>query len=299
VYLVVRLGVCVIQAFSDRAAHVFISFLGWLAYHLDRKHRLVALDNLRQAFPRQYDKAELDELVREVYRHFGRLLVEIIRSSRKLHAHNCEAWFDLGRDRQTIRELLGSDRPVLIVSGHFGNWEMAGYCLGLLGFQTHAMARPLDNPFLDRFLRRFRERAGQQILAKNGGLDRIRDVLARGGKVATLVDQDAGSDGLFVTFFGRPTSTVKSVALMALRYGAALLVVGIPNVGGLMRYRVTVEDVILPEEYGGSRSGAVRAITQRYTTALERIIRRHPEQYFWLHRRWKHQPQERMKNLAA
>ena len=116
--------------------------------------------------------------------------------------------------------------------------------------------------------------------------------------IGTLADQDAGQRGLFVDFFGRPASTHKAVALLALEYGVPLVVLGTPRVGEPMRYRVCVEDVILPEEYA-NRPDAVKAITQRFTSALERVIRRHPEQYFWLHRRWKHQPQAKKGKRAA
>jgi KDO2-lipid IV(A) lauroyltransferase len=158
--------------------------------------------------------------------------------------------------------------------------------------------RRLDNPYLDRFLRRFRQKTGQTILDKNGDYDRIQRVLAGGGALAMVGDQDAGHRGLFVDFFGRPASTFKSIALLAMEYRAALAVIAVPKVGEPMRYRVVVEDVIRPEEYA-DRPDAARAITERYTAALERAVRRHPEQYFWLHRRWKHQPPARKGKRAA
>jgi KDO2-lipid IV(A) lauroyltransferase len=186
-------------------------------------------------------------------------------------------------------DLFVTGRSFLLVTGHLGNWEMTGYIFGLLGFRTYAIARPLDNPFLDRFLRRFREAAGQTILAKKGDFVAIQSVLDSGGVLATLADQDAGARGLFVEYFGRPASTHKAIALLALEHRVPLMVAATVRVGEPMRYRVYLEDLILPEEYVG-RPDAVRALTQRYTTALERLVRRAPEQYFWLHRRWKHQP---------
>src|SRR5262249_32861073 len=157
-------------------------------------------------------------------------------------------------------------------------------------FRTHAVARPLDNPYLDDFLRRFREKTGQRVLAKKGDFDQITELLKSGGVLATLADQDAGQRGLFVEFFGRPASTHKAIALMAIEYDVPLVVVGVPKVRRRpMHYHVVVEELIEPSDFAG-RPDAVRAITQRYTAALERVIRSHPEQYFWLHRRWKHQP---------
>ena len=189
-------------------------------------------------------------------------------------------------------------RPLLFVTGHFGNWELGGYTLGLLGFSTFAIARKLDNPYLNDFLlHRFRQRIGQRILYKDGDFERIQAALAASGVIATLGDQDAGQRGQFVDFFGRPASTHKAVALLALEFNAVMVVIGVPRIGEPMRYEVAVEDVILPEEYAG-RPDAVRAITQRFTAALERMVRRAPEQYFWLHRRWKHEPPVRKGKLA-
>jgi KDO2-lipid IV(A) lauroyltransferase len=130
------------------------------------------------------------------------------------------------------------------------------------------------------------------ILSKTGDFDRITGVLKAGGIVATLGDQDAGPKGLFVDFFGRPASTHKAVALLALEHGALMTVIGVARVGTPMRYSLEVEEVVDPHDYA-DRPDAVKAITERFTQAFERLVRRHPEQYFWLHRRWKHEPPAR------
>jgi KDO2-lipid IV(A) lauroyltransferase len=226
---------------------------------------------------------------------------------RKLRVHNWRRFATLVGGEHIVGGLLDR-RPALIVTAHFGNWELAGFALGAQGFRTFAIARVLDNPHLDRFLNRFRQATGQTIIAKKDDFDRLTTVLQSGGKVATLADQDAGPRGVFVDFFGRPASAHKAVALMALEFDCRLLVVGVPRrrsgVGsgesGVVRsdprlptphsrFTIVCEEVIDPREYAG-RPDAVRAITQRYHAALERLIRRHPEQYFWLHRRWKTQP---------
>jgi len=226
--------------------------------------------------------------VRGVYGHFCHLLIDIIHTPRRLNPMNWRQYVELSDPRHIVSSLL-SGRPLLMVTGHFGNWEIGGYVMGLLGFRTHAIARPLDNPYLDDFLRRFRENTGQGIIAKNGEVHKIVSVLANNGVLATLGDQDAGQRGLFVDFFGRPASTHKAVALLALEHRVPMLVIGVRKVSESMRYCIFAEDYILPEEYDG-RPNAVREMTQRFTTALERIVRQAPEQYFWLHRRWKHQP---------
>jgi KDO2-lipid IV(A) lauroyltransferase len=297
VYLLVRVLVAVIQLLPYRTACQLASGLAWLAYHVDKRHRLVALDNLRYAFPGRYTEAELDALVRAVYRHFCTLIIDIIQLPRKLQPGNWRRHVFIDEPRWS--RLLLSGRPLLVVTGHFGNWEMGGYALGLLGVPSYAVARELDNPFLDEYLRRFRESTGQKLLAKKGDFDQMESILATGGVLATLGDQDAGQRGLFVDFFGRPASTHKAIALLALEHKVPAAVVGVAKVGSNpLRYEAIIEDVILPEEYEG-QPNAVRAMTQRFTTALERLVRRYPEQYFWLHRRWKHQPKPRKGQQAA
>lgn len=303
VYLVVRVVVCFLQALSFRAACQVAGGLAWLIYHVDRRHRLVALDNLRHAFG-DGDPAERDRLVRAVYRHFCVMLVEIIHLPRLLYPHNWKKYMTI-RDSRSVLPVFLSDRPLLIVSGHFGNWELGGYIIALFGFRTHAIARELDNPYVDAFLRRFREHTGQKVLRKDGDFDKMQAVLAKNGIMLTLGDQDAGQKGQFVDFFGRPASTHKAVALFALEYNVPMVVLtstrtpssGAPG-GDRWHYDGHIVDIIYPEEYK-DRPDAVAALTQRFTAALERQVRLFPEQYFWLHRRWKHQPKTRGKSKQA
>lgn len=289
-YVAVRVVVCVLQALPLRISLGFARVLAWLVYQVDKRHREVARDNLRHAFPeRCADPVECDRLVRACYRHFLTVVVEIAVLPRKLWVYNWRLSNRVERFERLITPLLG-DRPVLLVTAHFGNWEMAGYATGVTGLKTYAIARVLDNPYLHKFLLKFRQRTGQTILSKSGDFDRITAALESGAAVATLGDQDAGPKGLFVDFFNRPASTHKAVALLALQHDAVMVVVGAPRVGTPMRYAWEIEDVIDPRDYAGRRANAVKAITVRFTQGIERMVRKYPEQYFWLHRRWKHQP---------
>jgi Kdo2-lipid IVA lauroyltransferase/acyltransferase len=295
VYLVIRIAVCAIQALSLAKAQAFARFLAWIAYHVDRRHRDVARENLRHAFSAASDVA-IDRHVRAVYEHFCTVLIEIVQIPRRFHVNVAGRYMEMIHGERILGALTG-DRPTLIVTGHFGNWEMSGYMIGMFGFRTYAVARRLDNPYLDKFFASFRSGTGQTILDKSTDYDRIQQVLRGGGAIAMLADQDAGPRGMFVDFFGRPASTFKSIALLALEYNAVLVVVGVPKVGEPMRYEIVTEDVILPEEYA-DQPDAVKAMTQRFTSALERLVRRAPEQYFWLHRRWKNQPPIRKAKAA-
>ena len=298
VYLLLRTVVCVIQAMSFGMGRRLAAALAWLAYTFDRRHRNVALENLKHAFPGRYSDAELDRLVRRVFQHFCTLVIEIIHLPRCFHANNWRRYVELPQGDILLGQML-SGRSIMFVTGHFGNWELGGFILGALGFRTYAIARTLDNPFVDHLLRvKFREKTGQQILSKDGDFERIQQVLAGGGALATLADQDAGQRGLFVNFFNRPASTHKAVALLSIEHKTPLVVIGTAKIAEPFHYAVLVEDVILPEDYEGERD-AVRQITQRFTAALERVARRYPEQYFWLHRRWKHQPRAKQAKPQA
>ena len=289
VYAIVRVVVCVLQALPLTVALRCGGLLGMLAYRIDQRHREVARDNLRHALPdRCADPVECDRIVRACFRHFCTMAIEIVWLPRRMHLHNWRRYATETRLGDFLRGIL-ADRPFLIVTCHFGNWEVPGYVVGLVGFRTYAIARELDNPYLDKFLKKFRQKTGQTVLAKKGDFDQITQILAAGGAIATLGDQDAGERGLFVDFFNRPASTHKAVALLALQYEVPMVVLGVPRVGWPMKYNLEIEDLIMPEDYRG-QPGAVKNLTTRFTQAIERLVRRHPEQYFWLHRRWKHQP---------
>ena len=296
VYLGVRCGVGVLQMFTLEQSYAFARWLARTLYRLNKRHRHVGLENLRHAFGDHYSEAERVELVRAVYQHFSMMLVEILHIPRKLHP---TTWRDrirlVGQDR--VLDVLLDGGPIILLTGHFGNWEMAGYLFGVFGFPTNSVARTLDNPYLDTFLKNFRERTGQKLIPKSGGYDQMLDVLRDGGVLSFLADQDAGPRGLYVDFFGRPASTHKAIALLAIEHKAPVLVGYARRIGPGFLYEVGCEAVVMPHEWTGTADDA-KLLTQRYTSALETVVRRNPEQYLWLHRRWKHQPKVKSKSAS-
>ncbi|HEY2157846.1 MAG TPA: lysophospholipid acyltransferase family protein [Isosphaeraceae bacterium] len=287
-YIAARTVVCLGQMMSVEQSYAFARGLAALLYRVDRRHRNVGMENLRLAFGDTYTEAERDAIVRGVYRHFCMMLMEILHIPRKLHPSTWRRYIRLVGHRPILDRLLDGG-PVVMVTGHYGNWEMAGYLFGVFGFPPHSVARTLDNPHLERFLRSFRERTGQKLIAKKGGYDEMLDVLRSGGVLSFLADQDAGARGMFVDFFGRPASTHKAIALLAIEHKAPIFVGCARRIGPGFRYEIECEEIIDPSELTGTADD-VRLLTQRYTSAIERSIRRDPTQYLWLHRRWKHQP---------
>ena len=297
VYLVVRVVVGVCQAMSVAQSYRFADGLAVLLYRVDKRHRNVGLENLRMAFGDLYTEPQRDAIVRGVYRHFCRMLMEMLHIPRKLHPTTWRDRITLVGQKPLVDRLLKGG-PLIMLTGHFGNWEMAGYLFGVFGFPPHSVARTLDNPHLDRFLRSFRERTGQKMIPKKGGYDQVLEVLRSGGVLSFLADQDAGERGMFVDFFGRPASTHKSIAILALEHNAPVVVGYARRIGPGFRYEVGCDAIIEPHEFTGTSDDA-KLLTQRYTSALEAIIRRDPEQYLWLHRRWKHQPKVRTRGRKA
>src|SRR5262249_12837481 len=150
----------------------------------------------------------------------------------------------------------------------------------------------------DHFLKSFREGTGQKMIPKTGGYDQIVEVLRSGGVLSFLADQDAGPNGLFVDFFGRPASTHKAIALLAIEHRAPVVVGYARRIGPGFRSEVGGDVVTDPDEWTGTPDDA-RLLTQRFTSALETVIRRAPSQSLWLHRRWKHQPKSRQKKATS
>lgn len=283
-YLAVRVALCVVQAMPLESCRRAAFSLAWLFADVLRLRRQIIDENLRHAFP-EAGAERRAKLARRMWRHLLLFVAELAHTPRKIHETNWRDYVTL-RDSAAMVRLLLSDRPLLMVTAHFGNFELAGTIFALFGYTFYAVARPLDNPFLDEFLHRTRCRGRLRMLTKKGDYERIGEILAAGGNVGFLADQYAGSKGCWVEFFGRPASAHKAIALFALHHDAPVAVGCCRRVGGPLRYEMTVEGVADPRDAGAYVAG-VRELTQWFTARLERGIRRAPEQYWWLHRRWK------------
>jgi KDO2-lipid IV(A) lauroyltransferase len=186
---------------------------------------------------------------------------------------------------QIIRTFF-DDRPTVIICGHYGNFELSGFVLGILGFPSFTIARTLDNPYLDRFVNEFRGMTGQYILPKEGSAGAVEQVLQRGGILALLGDQNAGRKGCWVDFFGRPASSHKAIALFPLASGAPAIFCFARRAERPLSIVMGTTSVLDPVTMDGEMR-SVTAVTQWYTRLLEATIREAPEQYWWVHRRWR------------
>ena len=282
VYLAVRVLICLIQAVRMETCERLATLFASLAYQGLRVRRSIIDENLGHAFP-QLSGARRRRLGLEMWRHIFLLVCELAHAPRKIHDTNWREFVTTKNIEAQVRYLLGP-RPVVIVSGHFGNFEVGGVISALLGYPTFTVARSLDNPLLDRFMRRYREATGQFILPKKGSSYQAEEVLAAGGTLMLLGDQYAGPKGCWVEFFGRPASCHKAVALFSLTQNAPMVLCYAKRTGAPMQFEIGVVDVFDP---ASDTRRDVKELSQWYSTRLEEIIRTAPEQYWWLHRRWK------------
>lgn len=262
--------------------------LGDVMFAVDRKHRDRAMANLRRSFPDK-SEAELRALARRSMQQLFRLFVETLFTTRLIRIDTVARHVRLSGIEPVLRMLLERERGVIMLTGHYGAWEVLGYALATLGFETTSVARPLDNPYVNEYLLGVRERMGQKIVDKKGATAAILPLLEQHGAVGFTADQNAGSKGIFVDFFGRKASTYKSIGLLAMQYDVPVVIGYARRRGDGFEFDLGVQDIIHPNDWK-TQDDPLLYITQRYTRAIEDFTRADPGQYLWVHRRWKTRP---------
>jgi KDO2-lipid IV(A) lauroyltransferase len=260
--------------------------IGRLAYHADRFHRRIALENLTAAFPSRPPE-QIDRIVRGMFAHFGSVLLELLKFG-TLSEDEMRQLVDVdGAER--VAQAYQQGRGVLLFTGHFGYWEVQGLMQPLHARQISVLARPLDNPHLHQMLERIRRRTGNSVIYRQGAIRKVLRELAANHGVAMLIDQHLHTpDAVYVDFFRRPAATTNALAALALRTGAPVIpAFAMPIEGG--RYRLVYEHPVEPPR--DDTPDGIRDFTQRCTDVLEMYVRRHPELWLWMHRRWRERPQ--------
>jgi len=259
--------------------------LGTMFYALDVPRRRVALDNLARAFPTR-PAGERRTIARKVFRHFGRMLFELLKFS-TLGAEEMLSRVEFeGADR--ARQAYAAGKGVFFLTAHFGCWETNGLVHALHLAPIGVMARPLDNPRLHDLLERVRQCTGNWVIYRKGGIRRTLRALESGQGVAILIDQHIhGADATMVDFFDRPAATTTALAALALRTGARVIpVFAVPTAPG--RYKMIYEHAV--ELPAADSPDPIRDFTQHCTDVLEMYVRRYPELWLWMHRRWRDAP---------
>lgn len=287
-YVAFRVVAMLVQCWPVNANLRTAKLLGGMMYRLDRRHRERALANLRRSFP-DLSERHREVLARRSMEELFMFFIEMLFTTRLIRIDTWARYVRLRNFEETLGMMVRRQGGLIMLTGHYGNFEILGYLLATLGFPTSSVARPLDNPYLSDFVFGVRERQGQRIIAKKGATDDVVEAIESGGAVAFVADQNAGSKGMFVDFFGRKASTYKSIGLLAMQYETPVVVGYSRRIDDRFEFEIGVQDVIHPADWK-TQEDPLRYITQRYTKALEDVIRADPGQYWWVHRRWKTRP---------
>ena len=260
--------------------------LGYLVYKADRKRRNIALDNLMLAYGESITPDEKDRIVRTVFRNLARMFFEFMRipwlRGRGIDRYiRCEGIENLER-------ALERKKGAIILTGHYGNWELIAAFLGLKGFRMDIVVRDLDNPAVDAFVRWVRTRSGHTIVSKGRAMRTLLKTLNENGIVGILLDQNVALvEGVFVPFFGVQACTNRGTAMMAASSCAHVIPTFIFREGRTHRMVLGRE---IPLSLTGDKERDALQNTARFTAAIEETIRKKPEDWFWVHRRWKTRP---------
>ncbi len=288
-YLALRLVSMTVQSWPIEVGLWIAGALGDLMYVFDKKHRDRSMSNLRKSLP-HLSEARMKEITRKSFRHeIFDLGIEFFFTTRKIRLSSFKRVVEFDDFQKTLDLMIRNERGMIMLTGHYGNWEVLGYTMATLGFETLSVARPLDNPLVYDFVIGVRERMGQRIIAKKGMTDEVQVELEKKGMVGFTADQDAGKKGLFVDFFGRKASTYKSIGLLAMHYDVPIVIGYARRVEDKYKFHVGTQDIIYPADWK-AQTDPLTNITQRYTKAIEDMVRTDPVQYFWMHRRWKSRP---------
>jgi KDO2-lipid IV(A) lauroyltransferase len=275
--------VAAVARLSRRHLRALARFIGRLAWMLGIRRR-VALDNLRYAFP-ELPEPERRRIARGAFENMALTALESLTAT--AHPDWALDGFVQWENRELFQRAHQEGKGVLVATAHLGSWELLGSVLARQGMPLHAVVRPLRGA-VNELIVRSRLESGLGLIAARGALRGMLRALSRGGVVCMLLDQVMPANkGVFVPFFGRPASTTPGLSAAARRTGAPVLVAASIREGDALRLHL---EGPFPVPQTGDVEADIRAHTADVTAAIERLIRRHPEQWLWLHRRWKVQP---------
>ena len=269
-----------------RWAQCVSGFLGELWFAVDKRHRQMALDNLAQAFGGEKSGRELRQIARQVFRNIVQVVFEV-GWSLHLRPKDLNTFFSL-KGFAHLRAAFRKGKGALILTGHVGNWELMPVAAAMAGYSANVLYRPIDYAPLDRFFVEARARFGLKMIPKDASLLRVFRALKRGETVAMLLDQNVGlHKGVMVDFFGRRACTSYGLAFIALKTDAPVLPFFVVREAKGFTAEIGPE---IPFIKTGDDRKDLEENTRQYNEALEMIIRRYPDQWLWVHNRWKTPP---------
>lgn len=286
IYVLVRAAAFILLFIPIRLAVFLGGFLGFLLFYLIKGERERAIENLSQAFKSEKTAPEIYYIAKKVFFNIGKSAAEFI-SFPKINKHNIDR-FVKAAGLEKLDRALQDKKGVIMLSCHLGNWELSAAYFGLKGYCLSAIARPLRYEKFDKLVNSYRISKGVRIIHRDNSFKKILLLLKANEIVGILPDQDIDAiDGVFVKFFGRDAYTPKGPVVLAMVSGAPILPVFCIRKNGA--HNLIVEDPI-KLQISGDREKDIIVNTQKWTDIIEKYIREYPEQWVWMHRRWKTQP---------
>lgn len=285
IYLIVRLTAFILLLVPIRFAVFLGGSLGFLLFYLIKSQREPAIENLKNAFKNEKAESEIYRIARKVFFNIGKSAAEFI-SFPKINKYNIDK-FVKATGLEKLDKALEDKKGVIILSCHLGNWELSAAYVGLKGYHSNAIVRPLRYERFDRLVNSFRISKGIGIIGRDSSFKKILSLLKANEIVGILPDQDIDSvDGVFVNFFNQPAYTPKGPVALAMASGAPIIPIFCIRENNT--HNLIIESPI-KLEITGDREKDIIVNTQKWTDVVEKYIRQYPEQWVWMHRRWKTQ----------
>jgi KDO2-lipid IV(A) lauroyltransferase len=266
----------------------FGAALGGLVGRIDRRRIDVARRNLELAYGATLNDAQRREIVRGVYRHFGRFLFEYLLLLTRRDLRPLSRFVEIDHLERT-RAAVVEHGAAIFVTLHQGHWELLGGAFSELVTKVHAVAQPVRNPRLERRLVTMRGDLGMGLVERRNAVPALFRHLRRNQSVALLCDLNQKEGPEFVDFFGTPAATVRTPAVLAIRTGKPVIVGSSWSVGEPLRYRASIAEPIVPD-LRADPEVETRRILVEMNRQLESFVRAHPEQWNWIHPRWRTRP---------
>jgi len=262
--------------------------LDWLGFHLARRQRRSGLRNLQLAFPEMSD-TERERILRGCFRNLGRLLVEFTHFP-DLNRTNISQ-FVVHDGLENYLEGLRRGRGVIFMTAHFGSWELSSFAHAVYGFPLKFIVRPIDNPRVETLISSYRTSSGNVPIARRNAARDVLKALRQNEAVGILFDQNTTrNEGVFADFFGIPAATTPAIARFALRTGAAVVPGLLIWDEALQKHRLRLDPPVDLIDSGDLEQDVLEN-TRRFNKILEGYVREYPDQWLWIHRRWKTRPE--------
>ena len=286
-YWIWMLFVGIVKLLPLQICYIVADICSTLLYLLDFKHRNRVILHLQYAGVAS-DLKEAKCLTMANFKHFGRVIVEILKMKQYIRPENIHDYINLGGSQKAIDLFFTSEKPsqAIIITGHYGNWELAGMGYAILsGRGLMTVMRPFDNPKIGEYVYSQREGYNHRICPRDGAMKSLIKAIRKGDSVCIISDQHAGRhEGVETKFFGHAARTHASPAILHLKTGIPILVSVSKRVGKFKFEFISADPIVM--EPTGDKEADIKKLTQMYTTALENLIKEDPVQWLWAHRRW-------------